>query len=63
VVFGEVRQIDSMNNPWKWIALALASVLFALALFGILTLNLVLDIISSIISGFLGWIQLVWPKY
>jgi len=51
-----------MDNPWKWIALVLASVLFGLALFGVLTVNFVVDFTNGIINSVLGWFQFIWPR-
>jgi hypothetical protein len=44
-----LRQIVSMNNPWKWLALGLGAALIILAVFTILIVYGVLDFGLSVI--------------
>jgi len=44
-----LRQTRLMNNPWKWIALALGVALIVLAIFTILVVNGVMDFGFSVL--------------
>ena len=48
-----------MDNPWKWVSLALAAVLFGIVLFAMLLVNLIVDFANQTIGWFFALIELV----